>query len=82
MVQCIDCLRAGQREKAPPAMAQLGYARCALERSPGVYMPLDREHDCESFVEAQPAVAQQRRDWLTGVDARLRQASEERARGG
>lgn len=64
MPQCIDCLRAGQREKAPPAMARAGFARCALERNPGTYVSLEYERECEHFVPAPAAVAKARREWL------------------
>ena len=63
-VQCIDCRLAGQREKAPAAMASAGFACCALRRNGGTFVSLTWIRECEHFAPAPDAVAKARREWL------------------
>lgn len=63
-VQCIDCLRAGQKQKAPPQISKAGGAACALERNKGTYVSLTYRRECQHFVPAPADLVAARRAWL------------------
>lgn len=53
-VRCVECARVGNT-KAPPAMAQCGFAVCDVRKTPGHFVALGSGRTCETF---KPAAAE------------------------
>lgn len=65
-VRCVECARVGNT-KAPPAMAQCGFAVCDVRKTPGHFVALGSVRTCETFKPAPAELVAARVEWLEGA---------------